>query len=366
MAEPLAAGHAVWLLTDDRPGNRTQAIGAARALGWPYEEKRLVFNRRAARAVPLLGATLDTLDEVSRRQIAPPWPDLVIGAGRRIAPVARYVRRASGGRSRVVLVGRRTPGAFADLVIRCSYFRQAPDPRLVELTLPPTQVDAAALAQARALCSDPMEGLSQPRCLFLVGGPTGQHDFEAGFAETMARKVAAAASAAGASLAIVSSRRTPPDAVCAIRRAAPDALLHEWRADAADNPYLAFLANADLIVVTGESESMLAEAAATGLPLTIYPLTPRPLRRKQRIRAYIARLALGHGTLAPLGRALMDQGWVMPRRDLSELHRTMEARGWARVFAGAINVEPPAPRGETETIASRVTALFEQPAGDAA
>ena len=56
---------------------------------------------------------------------------------------------------------------------------------------------------------------------------------------------------------------TPADAIDAIRRVAPEAHLHLWQADRADNPYLSYLAAADLLVVTGESESMLAEASAT-------------------------------------------------------------------------------------------------------
>lgn len=358
MSEPPAhAGRTVWLLTDDRPGNRTQAIGVARALGWPFVEKKLAFNARSQRATPLLGATLKTLDEPSRRLIAPPWPDLVIGAGRRVAPVARWIKQASGGAARVVLVGRKTPGPFADLTIRCAYFRQAPEPKLLELVLPPTQVDAEALARARAE-PDPLQGLLRPTCVFLVGGPTGAHELGAAFAERMARDVAQAAERAGAALAVVTSRRTPAAAVAAVRRGAPDALVHEWRADATSNPYLAFLAQADLLAVTGESESMLSEAAATGKPLTIYPLVARPPGRKARIRGRIASVALGGGPLAPLARKLMTGGWVTPRRDLAELHRAIERRGWGVVFSGRLNDKKPAPHDEGGLIRRRIADLF--------
>lgn len=354
---PTHAGRTVWLLTDDRPGNRTQAIGVARALGRPFEEKRLAFNARSKRATPLLGATLGTLEQPSRMLIAPPWPDLVIAAGRRSAPVARWIKQASGGATRVVLVGRRTPGAFADLTIRCAYFRQVPEPKLLELVLPPTQVDADALAHARRE-PNPVEGLPRPVCVFLVGGPTGAYDFDAATAERMAREIAGAAAHAGASLAMVTSRRTLPDAICAIHRAAPDARMHEWRPGAAGNPYLAFLSQADLLVVTGESESMLAEAAATGKPLTIYPLVARPPRLKARIRSRIADIALGTGPLALLARSAMTGGWIAPRRDLAELHGAIERRGWGRVFSGRLNNEKPAPQDEGGLIRRRIEALF--------
>jgi len=354
---PPLATPLVWLLTDDQPGNRTHVVGAARALGWPAVEKRLGFNERARKATPLLGATLDTLDGPSRAIITPPFPDLVIAAGRRSVPVARWIKRASGGRARVVLIGRKTPDV-ADLTIRYAYFQQVPRPNLVQLALPLTKVDPETLAETRANEPDPLEGMERPRVVFLVGGPTAQHALGRDFAARMAGAVADATAALGGGLAIATSRRTPADAVEAIRQAAPEARLHVWRADAAYNPYVAFLANADLLVVTGESEAMLAEAIAAEKPLTIYPLEAVPLSRISRVRGRIASLAQGKSPLAPAARALMASGWVNPRRDLNALHRLIESRGWGRVFDGALNQTPPAPhQDERRALGERMAAL---------
>ncbi|MFC3695131.1 mitochondrial fission ELM1 family protein [Chenggangzhangella methanolivorans] len=366
MSEPEgAAGPTVWLLTDDRPGNRSQAIGAARALGRPFEEKRLAFNEKAKRATPRLGATLETLDDVSQASIAPPWPDLVMGAGRRVAPIARYVKERSGGRAKVVLVGRRAPGGFADLTIRCSYFRQAPDPTLLELSLPPTKIDAAALAAA-ATGPDPLDGLPHPRAVALVGGPTGRHLFSDAFAGRMAQELAAAATAAGASLAMVTSRRTPPSAIAEMRRNAPTADIREWRPGGGPDPVAALLAFADLLVVTGESESMLAEAAAAGKPLTIVPLREKPAGWKQRLRDRIAAAAQGSGPVARVCARAMRDGWVSPRRSLADLHAVIVSRGWGRVFDGRLNLDPPAPREEDSLVRERTEALFATPVSEKA
>ncbi|MEN8176871.1 MAG: ELM1/GtrOC1 family putative glycosyltransferase, partial [Pseudomonadota bacterium] len=43
-----------------------------------------------------------------------------------------------------------------------------------------------------------------------------------------------------------------------------------------ENPYLAYLALADRLVVTGESMSMLAEAVASGAPLYLFDLADCP------------------------------------------------------------------------------------------
>lgn len=344
----------VWLLTDDRPGNRTQAIGAAMALGWPFEEKRLQFNALQTAATPRLGATLSTLEEASRAVVGAPFPDLVIGAGKRVVPVARWIRRESAGRTRVVLIGRRTPDGVADLTVRPAYLRQVQHPKLLELVLPLTQVDDATLDRAKREQPDPLAGLPDPRVVFLIGGPSGQHEMDVDFATTMAVAVARAAREAGGGIAILTSRRTPAGVADAIRMAVPDARVQEWSAERAIASYLAFLANADLLVVTGESESMLAEGVAAGKPLTIYPLVPKQVSKKVRFRGWIATLAEGEGPLAPFCRAVMSDGWVAPRRDLSVMHRLLEQRGWGRMFDGALNVQPPEPIDERAKLADRI------------
>ena len=50
---------------------------------------------------------------------------------------------------------------------------------------------------------------------------------------------------------------------------------YHWGSDE-DNPYRGYLAIADQFVVTGESMSMLAEAAAANRPLYIFDLSDNP------------------------------------------------------------------------------------------
>ena len=50
----------VWMLTDEHPGNTTQSLGLAKALGWPYETKELYFTSFLQLHEVLLGAFGDT------------------------------------------------------------------------------------------------------------------------------------------------------------------------------------------------------------------------------------------------------------------------------------------------------------------
>src|SRR5262249_31412508 len=108
-------------------------------------------------------------------------------------------------------------------------------------------------------------------------------------------------------------------------------------------PYLAYLALADVIIVTGESESMLAEAAATGKPVYIYPLPKRQPGRWAQLKEWIVKRAqmqrLGpRGTVQPqrgmeyLCARLVERGIILPRQDLHILHETLVRRGNARFF----------------------------------
>ena len=79
----------VWVLTDDHPGNTTQSLGLAKALGWPYEVKALRFTSLVHLHDVLLGmfgATRLGLQRTQSAVLTRPWPDLVITTGWRTAP----------------------------------------------------------------------------------------------------------------------------------------------------------------------------------------------------------------------------------------------------------------------------------------
>ena len=155
---------------------------------------------------------------------------------------------------------------------------------------------------------------------------------------------AAFADAAGGSVFAITSPRTGSAATDALEDGlGPNKDVRRWRADDPDNPYRGYLALADIIVVTGESESMLSEAAATGKPFLIYPLPPRRTGLRTRIAEAVLRRSRKprinkRGTIRPQRGLqyrcawLIDRGWVRPRRDLDMLHRSLVQGGFARMF----------------------------------
>jgi len=363
----------VWVLVDDRPGNSTQSLGLADALGWPAEIKRLHCGPLARLHNRLLGASLAGIDRRRSSPLQPPWPDLVIAAGRRTAPVARWIGEQARGRTRLVEIGRKGADSADDfdLCITPAYCRLFPHPNRVETGAPLHRVTPDRLAAAAECWRERLDGLPRPRIALLVGGTSGQYRLTAAAARRLGEDVMRWAADAGGSALVTTSRRTGAAATSALRGAMADAAFAHWWSADGDNPYLGLLALADALVITGDSESMLAEASALGRPLFIYPLPVRASFRLLRaprewvVRRASARPAGPRGTVRPQQRLeylcarAIERGWVRPTRDLAVLHADLVRRGVARPFAAGWHAAGSAPAlDDLETVVRRVRALL--------
>lgn len=364
----------VWVLADDRPGNRTQSVGLAEALDWPYEIKELHCGPLSGLHNRLLAASRLGISTRRSSPLEPPWPDLIIAAGRRTAPVAQWVRARADGRPRIVTLGRKAgdDAAAVDLAVVPSYARLFPHPNRMEIGAPLHRVNAQDLEAARLRWQDHMGTLPSPRIAVLVGGSSGQYRLDSHTARALARDVSAMARDRGGSVMATTSRRLSATASRAFQEALDeDAWLHPWRPGDSDNPYMGFLALADVFVITADSESMLAEASSQGKPVYVYPLPIRPsFRWLSRSREWVWHRARGtpdgpRGTPRPqrglelLCARLIDKGFVRPPRDLQRLHAALRERGVARPFGDSVpEVDCPSPLRETQAVAARVRALM--------
>ncbi len=363
---------AVWVLADDKLGHTTQSIGLAEALGWPYATKELRFNALNRLSNRLLGAGLLTLDRRHSAPLLPPWPDLVIATGRRTAPVARWIGAQSAGRTRLVQLGRKGADRADDfdLSVTCSHFAMPRHPRRIETRAPLTAINDRRLHAAGERWRDLFRSEPRPHVALIVGGTSALHRLDAETAARMGREVAGFARAAGGSLFVVTSPRTGASAGAALRAGLDGAgRFYEWQSGDADNPYLGCLAVADVLVVTGDSESMLAEAAATGKPLYIYPLPGCGNGLRQRLRVWVSgrarpQLRMGKRTvgsrlqLQSLCARLIELGLVRAPRDLAAMHRCLIESGHAHPFGASLDTEPHTPLRELDQVAEHVRALL--------
>jgi len=311
----------ILVLHEGRAGDDRQLINLAEALGRPYEVVPFhvpigrVIRDRIHDALNLPGPMPDG------QTWGPPWPDLVLATGGRAVSAATRLRRMSGGRTKIVFVGRPwAPLNQFDLVITTPQYRLPDAPNVLQNLLPLNRVPDERLADGRERVADRVDHLPVPRIAVLLGGGNTSHRLDAETARGIARRASARARALGGSLMVTSSPRTSAAAMDAFEAAldAP-ATVYRWRPRDPANPLTGYLATADRIIVTGESASMLAEACRTGKPVEVVGL-PKRTRARLVTEPFGGRLAGLARHLAPIGRALARAGAFVPPRDLERLH----------------------------------------------
>ena len=135
----------VWVLLGSGAGDNAQLLRLAEALGWPFEAKRIRYNGLNRCPNLLLGASKLTVDTRRSDPLAPPWPDLVIGASRRAAPLARWIKKQSGGHSRLVhLLHTQSPLHYFDLVVTTAQYRLPERANVLHNLLPLNAARAAS------------------------------------------------------------------------------------------------------------------------------------------------------------------------------------------------------------------------------
>jgi len=320
----------VWILLADRAGGNGQLLSLAQALGWPYEAKAMAYNGLNRCPNLLLGASLGSARRSSTDQLRPPWPDLVIGASRRSVPVARWIRRQSGGRTKLVhLLHAMAPLDLFDLIITTPQYRLPPRANVLHLSAALNRIDADRLARAPALWAPRLAGLPRPFTALFVGGNSATYRFDADTAARLGAEAGAAAAATGGTLLVSTSPRTPPDAAEALIKAITCRnVIYRWKAGDPENPYHAFLALADRFIVTADSASLLVEACLMGRPVELFSW---PMRRGLVLRAkeclWRRYGTNARGALTVTIDQLVYWGLLKPPRDFAALHRELRARG---------------------------------------
>jgi uncharacterized protein len=262
--------NSIWILTDDRAGNRSQVLGVASVLNRPFETKDITYGLMAGLPNAVLGASFLGLDNESRRKLTAPWPSLVIAAGRRTAPVALAIKKNSQGYSRLVQI--MNPGAGVerfDLIAVPAHDPPLSGDNVITLTGAPHGLTSAVLETARMRWLEKLQSLPTPRIAVIIGGSTRRREFSAAMASELGQRVSEMANKAGGSVMITTSRRTGAVADVLLDEINCPARIYRW-GDDGDNPYVGFLACADAVVVTGDSVSMCSEACAVSAPVQIF------------------------------------------------------------------------------------------------
>jgi mitochondrial fission protein ELM1 len=356
----------VWLLMGHRAGDNTQVLALGEAVGWPFEIKRFVYKTyERVLNLPFM-ATLAGVAKDQSSVLVPPWPDLVITAGRRNEPIARWIKRQAGGRTRLVHVGR--PWARLDrwdLVVTTPQYRLPQGPTVLHNEAPLHRVTAERLAKTALDWESRVAHLPRPYVTVLAGGPSGPYPFDPPSGARLARQASEMAMRLGGSLLVTTSARTPAATIDALFRGVRvPSMLYRWRRDDPDNPFFAFLGLADALIVTADSVSMMTEACATGRPVYFYDTgegktsmrePPAPPATPLTWRDH---LSIPH-LQAFVYRQTMKLGPTRLTRDIRIVQRRLVESGRAAWLGDGEPSGNPPPLEDVARAAKRVRALFD-------
>jgi mitochondrial fission protein ELM1 len=305
--------NSVWVLADDRIGSRSQSISVADALGADYHIKEITYGIWAFMPNRLLGASFSGLTIECQKSLSPPWPDMVISSGRRTAPVAKKIRSlAIKNGIKCFLVHIMDPGGCRDdfgIVAVPRHDGNIKGSNIFAITGAPHQITKIYLESAAELWHMRFEHLNKPRIALIVGGSTRHRDFTSEMAKELASWASSMALKAGGSLLITTSRRTGSAAEKLLESITAPSDIFCWdEENKSDNPYKAYLALADAIIVTGDSSSMCSEACGGIKPVYIYAPTSLTAPKHRRLHQELFNM----GYARPLTAESLYEQWSHP------------------------------------------------------
>jgi mitochondrial fission protein ELM1 len=261
----------VWAMHDGRIGIANQVIGLTEAIGLPFVEKTCTPRFPWSRLPPSLWSGPARGLSAHSDPLAAPWPDLLVTAGRGCAAVAIAVKRASGGRSFLVQIQDPRMGRQDfDLMVVPAHDPARGD-KVVVTRGAVHRVTPERLAAAAGRFAASFGHLPHPRVAVLIGGQNRVYRFGIDRLGAIADQLAGLARRHGASLLVTPSRRTGQAGEALLRERLAGLPAAIWDGTG-ENPYFAYLALADAVVVTEDSVSMVTEAASTGKPVHVIEL----------------------------------------------------------------------------------------------
>ncbi len=302
----------IWTVTDGRAGIAAQAEGLAGAIAAlvPAHIKNITVEKKLLSGGKAGKPTHD---------MQPPWPDIYIGCGRASLPYGRAIGGWSEGKTLSVQLQdpRRALSSF-DLIIPPTHDALS-GANVFSIIGAPNTITPKALAAAQETFTETLDAFPAPRLAVLLGGKSKRHNFTKPLLKKLCRDLDTLIERK-VSLLISTSRRTPDFVIRRLRRRYgknPKVWLWTGHAKDGPNPYLAFLAAADAVLVSNDSTNLLTEAASAGKPILMLSLDGKDEKLKQ-------------------------------------LYDDLAQRGHVRAFTGALATWPVEPLDETARAAKEV------------
>ncbi len=288
----------IWVLSDDRPGNYSQAIGLAESLAKlassTVEIKKINYNFLARLPNFLKIDGIMGIDFASKNSLlnsANNKPNIIISAGRKTAPINLFLKKYYQAQSVQIMNPDLNPIQFAnfDFVILPNHDQRKniEQKNVLRINGALTRINQELLAGEYQKFALELDKINSPKIALLVGGSSKKGNFDAKIAQNLGEMVSKIAQNMKANLLVLNSRRTGEKITEILDenlhcQKTQIKLFFKWQNSNWQNPYFAVLQAADFIIVTGDSISMCSEICSLAKP--VYIFNPQEICSEKHLR----------------------------------------------------------------------------------
>lgn len=312
------------VISDGRAGSENRSVGLAEMLGFKNPEI-VTMKPRKVRGVAKLAPVRWLYPDFARLEADVRDVDVVIGAGYQVSRLLRVLKKNKPGLFTVCLM--RPAGKAGDYdVVAVEQHDDYTKAENVVVTLGATnRITRDRLALEADRWRKRLDSVRGTRLALMVGGTSKHGTFDAAGIKTLVDAVTKPLKEGRGGLLVSTSRRTGASVTAALEKAlgASNVPFHLWKPEdttARDNPYLAYLALADGVIVTADSVSMVSEAASAGKPVYIWG----------DVKAVPKKFRQFYANLIKQGRAKWWDGAVNMRPPAAGLMDTLMVAGFVR------------------------------------
>ena len=294
----------IWVISDGTMGMLAQSLALVQAMEVDFHDVRL-FASPIYRLFPQLGAVpfMPISPRRSDRKLGPPWPEIVVTCGKRMAGAALAIKRLNGGKTKLVHIQdpRINPAHFDVMVVpEHDELAKAGYDHVITSRGSLNRLTHQDIKKQAKSVKRTLHKTAQPITAVMIGGDNRRYKAIPSDFKKLASELREFAKANNRFLYIIGSRRTPQNGLQALAEGLADWPHQIWDGES-DNPYPGILGLADEVIVTSDSVNMTCEACFTGLPVyTAY------LREEIGRIAHFHEQMQSHGHTKPLG-ALFDK-----------------------------------------------------------
>lgn len=300
-----------WVITEGMVGTENQCLGVTNALGIKPQVLKISLSQPWKTLTPWLRGEMNNTFEP---HLTPPWPDLLITAGRKAIAASRYIKKKSKGKTFTVhLQDPKCSPKHFDLVA-VPHHDKLRGQNVIVTDGAPNRISGDILQKAQTEFA-PFGKLSSPRIAVLIGGNSRTHQLTADTTQQLAKQL----QTLEGSLMVTASRRTGEENLKILRNALKGGHIYFWDGKTA-NPYQGMLAWADFILVTEDSVSMISDACSTGKPVFTIPMEGKS-KRFDKFHAHMREI----GTTRPFDGVLEDFSYP-PLQDARKIADTIESK----------------------------------------